>query len=53
MLGFIVGLRILQPLESQERLLILSGPKHVRLDFFEALSLTAETDSLVSDFLRI
>ena len=53
MLGFIVGLRILQPLESQERLLILSGPQHVRFDFFEALSLTAEADRLVSDFLRI
>lgn len=53
MLGFIMGLRILQSLECLERLLILSGPKHVRLDFFEALSLTAEADSLVSDFLRI
>ena len=53
MLGFIMGLRILQSLESFESLLILSWPKHIRFDLLEPLLLTAEADRLVSDFMRI
>jgi hypothetical protein len=52
-LGFIMGLRILQSFECFESLLILSWPEHIRFDLLEPLLFTAETDRLVSDLLRI